>query len=124
MEAIKHPLLALNLSDMDPVNYFNGLLKVAINGGLIIGSIIFAFILISGGIQWIMAGSDKAKYQEARERLVNGLIGIFILFSVFAIIVLIQNIFGVEILSIDISSLYLSNAGGIPGGACPGGGPC
>lgn len=65
------------------------------------------FMLILGGIQWIMAGGDSKAVEAASGRLRTALIGIILLFSVYAIVSLVESVFGVSILSINIDSLVL-----------------
>ncbi len=64
---------------------------------------IIAFImLLVGGIQWVLAGGDKEAVEHARKRITGALIGLAIAFSVFAIIFLAENIFGIPITKFTI----------------------
>ena len=65
------------------------------------------FMLITGAIQWIASDGDKGTLETSRTKIVHAIIGLIILFSVFAIIKLIQGLFGISILTLDISSLNL-----------------
>ena len=59
---------------------------------------IIAFImLLIGGIQWITAGGDKEAVEKARKRITSALIGLAITFSIFAIIFVVETLFGVSI---------------------------
>jgi hypothetical protein len=71
------------------------------------GAIIFFFMLLISGIQWITSGGDKTAVEGAKGRLTQALIGIVVLFSAFAIIKLVQGLFGINILSIDIGPLII-----------------
>lgn len=73
----------------------------------IIGVIIFIFMIILGAIAWISSGGDKTAIENARNKITNALIGIFILFSVFALFAIVETFFGVNILSIDIAPLII-----------------
>lgn len=53
----------------------------------------FAFLLW-GGIQWITSGGDKAKYEEARNRITAALIGLAIVALAWLIIKLVTYFFG------------------------------
>ncbi len=73
----------------------------------ILGAVIFFFMLIAGAIQWISSGGDKGAIESARGRVINAIIGIIILFSVYAVIRLVEAFFGISILTLDIGSLVI-----------------
>ncbi len=75
--------------------------------GFVIGILIFFFVMIAGAIQWITSGGDKAAIEGARGKIVNAIVGIVILFALFAIIGVIENFFGLDILSLDILSFAI-----------------
>lgn len=64
-------------------------------------------MLLLGAITWIGSGGDKAAIEGARGRITQALIGIVVLFSVFAIIKLIEGLFGIKILTLDIGPLII-----------------
>lgn len=74
---------------------------------LIVGVIIFFFMLIMGAISWIASGGDKGALEAAKGKITNALIGIVLLFSTFAIIKLIETFFGIKILTLDLTSLAI-----------------
>jgi len=98
---------------LQPPNQFNSLNRVtvpsfirfAIQGILVIAGLAFFFMLVWGGVEWILAGGDKAGAENARKRITSALIGLAIVFSAWAIIALIKVIFGVDLLSLDIPSV-------------------
>ncbi len=53
--------------------------------------------LIYGGISWITAGGDKGKIEEARSKITNGIIGLSIVASAWAIYLLLDYFFGIGI---------------------------
>lgn len=53
--------------------------------------------LAYGGVQWIMSGGDKSKLEEARSKITNGIIGLAIVASAWAIYKLIDYFFGIGI---------------------------
>jgi len=67
--------------------------------------VLFFFMLVIGGIQWIMSGGDKAKTEEARNRITAALIGLIIVFAAWLIIILVQNVFGVSLLNFTIPNI-------------------
>lgn len=56
------------------------------NAVLIVGGLTTVIFFIQGAIEWIAAGGDSGKLQEARNRMLNAAIGIFILVSMYTII--------------------------------------
>lgn len=64
---------------------------------LIAAALIFFFILVLGGIKWIMSEGDEAKVKSARDQVQNALIGLVITFAAWAILKLIENVFGLTI---------------------------
>jgi hypothetical protein len=69
---------------------FSSILNVVM---LIAAVLVFAF-LIFGGIQWITAGGDKSKAEEARNRITSAIIGLVIVAASYALINLIVNFLG------------------------------
>ena len=65
------------------------------------GVVAFAMLLV-GGIQWVLAGGDKEAVDHARKRITGALIGLAIAFSIFAIIFLAENVFGIPITKFTI----------------------
>ena len=64
--------------------------------------VILIFILVIGGIKWILSGGDKAHTEGARNQITAALVGLVIVFSAWAIIQLINTFFGVNILQLDL----------------------
>jgi TRAP-type C4-dicarboxylate transport system permease small subunit len=63
---------------------------------LVIAALVFFFILVMGGINWIISGGDKAKTEGARNQITAALVGLVIVFSAWAIASLIGTFFGIE----------------------------
>ena len=59
-------------------------------------------MLVWGGIQWIMSGGDKAKTEEARNRITAALVGLAIVASAWAIMKLVEYFFGLNIQNPEI----------------------
>lgn len=53
--------------------------------------------LIYGGVSWITAGGDKGKIEDARNKIINGVIGLTIVVSAWAIYLLLDYFFGIGI---------------------------
>ena len=76
-----------------------GLLLSRFVGLLLIAAGIAAFFyLLLGGIQWITSGGDKAGIEAAREKITAALIGLAIVVTAWAIFLIIQRFFGLNIL--------------------------
>ncbi|MFC1600656.1 hypothetical protein ACFL25_01095 [Patescibacteria group bacterium] len=82
-----------------------GLINAAINLVLIVAAVLFVFSLLSGGIKMILSGGTKDKMDEARRALVNALVGIFIVFAVYAGMNFVSTFFGIDLLTFEIPTL-------------------
>lgn len=109
MTQIGNSALPTELTSLSAPQFFSGVLSTAVTGGIVIGGVIFFFVLVTGGIKWMTAGSDKAAYQEARAKLMMGFIGLAILLSTFAIIIFIEAIFNISILNINLEPLVITS---------------
>ena len=72
---------------------------------LVIASLVFFFILVMGGINWILSGGDKAKTEGARNQITAALVGLVIVFAAWAIAQLIGTFFGVNIFNLKIPTI-------------------
>ena len=79
------------------------LISGAVGVALLIAGILVFAMLVWGGVQWIMSGGDKAKTEEARNRITAALVGLAVVASAWAIMKLIEYFFGINVLSEDIS---------------------
>jgi hypothetical protein len=73
----------------------------------IIGVIVFFFMLLIGAVQWIASGGEKMAVEAARKRISHAIIGLVILFAVFAVAGLLGGFLGVDLLHINTSWLEL-----------------
>jgi hypothetical protein len=62
---------------------------------LLVAGLATFMYLVYGGVQWIMSGGDKGKLEEARAKLTNGIIGLAIVASAWAIYLLLDYFFGI-----------------------------
>lgn len=75
-------------------------------GAFILFASIFAFVNIAiGGISWITSGGDKAKIEEARNRIMNSFIGLILIASIWAIVSFIFPVFGLSFPNISFPSI-------------------
>ena len=80
------------------VKDFGKLISAGIKIALLMAALLTFAYLIWGGLQWIMSGGDKAKYEAARDRITAALIGLVIVAAAWAFMKLIEYFFGIEIL--------------------------
>ncbi len=66
------------------------LIRVAVGIVLVVGAVIFFFMLITGAISWMTSGGDKGKIEEARQKISNALLGIVLLIATWAIVRLVE----------------------------------
>ncbi|QLG69920.1 MAG: hypothetical protein CH104c_0689 [Candidatus Woesebacteria bacterium] len=104
-QGIKNPALGEGVRNLSGTEFFNKLLPNLISLSFIVGAIIFVAIIIVGAIQWIISGGDKAAIESAKSKITNAVIGLVILLSLFAIIYILENFFGIKLLELRINFL-------------------
>ncbi len=65
---------------------------------IVVGGLAFLLYLVWGGIEYMMAGGDKGKTEEAQHKITNSLIGLAILVASFAIVFFIGAAFKIDLL--------------------------
>ncbi len=83
----------------------SGFVSTAINLLLGASGIIAFFFLLIGGVQWILAGGDKEGTEKARKKITAALVGLAIVFSAYALIFIVQTLFGIDVLKIDLKAI-------------------
>lgn len=69
----------------------------AILGAILIIATIAAFVyLLIGGFTWITSGGDKANVEASQKRIQAAIIGLFIVFAAWALMILIGRFLGVN----------------------------
>ena len=89
------------LGDITITSIISALIKFVI----VIAALVFFFMLVIGGIRWIVSGGDKAQTEAARNQVTHALIGLVIVFAAWAIAALIGTFFGVDIFNLTIPSI-------------------
>jgi len=79
-----------------------GIISGAINLVLVVVALVFFFILVLGGLKWVTSGGDEKKVGAARAQITNALIGLAIVFAAWAIMKLIETVFGISIFNLTI----------------------
>jgi len=106
-QEITNPALGPGLENKSGLSFFQEAVPRFLALGMVIGTLIFFFILIIGAIQWISSGGDKSALESAKGKLTNAFIGIIILFSLFVLLKVIESFFGITILTLDIGPLII-----------------
>lgn len=101
--AIGNPIL--NNGTQDGVTFFSSFIPKLLFFGVAIGGVIFMFMLLLGGIKWLTAGGDKAQVEAARSQITQAIIGVIILFSILAIAKVVESLFGINLININLTSL-------------------
>ena len=104
---IENPALGPSLQSQTGVEFFQDLVPRMVGLAFLVGVLIFFFIMIMGAIQWISSGGDKAAVEGARGKITNAIVGVVILLSLFALLKIIEDFFGINILALDIGPLII-----------------
>src|SRR3989338_2478278 len=102
---ITNPVLNSKIGNLPGGSCPTGLqlmLRNLINIAFGIAGIYFFYMLLRGGYDYITSGGDKESVQKAQKRLTNAFIGIIITFSVFALLFIIEAVFGISIRTFNI----------------------
>lgn len=67
---------------------------------IIVGGLAFLLYFLWGGIQWIMAGGEKNKLEEAKAKITQGLIGLSLLGASYVIVKFVESAIGMNLLNI------------------------
>lgn len=81
-----------------------GIISGLIRFSLVVAALAFFFILVIGGIRWIISGGDKAQTEAARSQITAALVGLVVVFAAWAIVQLINTFFGVNIFQLQVPS--------------------
>ncbi len=108
---------AINISNPNGVGNPTGfqigdIISWAITLVVVVAGLIFFFMLIIGGLRWVLSGGDKAQTEAARGQITAALIGLVIIFSAWAIAKLVETVFGISILSVSIPAITGTGGGG------------
>jgi len=65
----------------------------------------FFFMFAVGGIKWIISGGDKEKIEAAKKQISSAIIGLVLIFLIFAVVNLIEIFFGVNLFNFSLPRL-------------------
>lgn len=107
--ATPDPLEPINLVPTGYTTLGNLTVSKAVSGAigilLVVAALAFFFMLLIGGIQWIVSGGDKTGSENARKKITSALVGLLIVFAAWAIVNLIQALFHINILQFSIQPI-------------------
>lgn len=97
---ITNPVLEGSLGSGDNGGASLGLLMARLyRTAVLAGSLALLLYIAWSGIEWITAGGDSKKVDDAKARLTNGIIGMAILVGTTAIAAFLSQLFGVDLLN-------------------------
>ena len=65
----------------------------------------FIFQFLVGGFHWITSGGDKAKLETARDKIIQSMVGLIILASVWAVTTLLGQFLGIRFPEMQIPTI-------------------
>ena len=81
------------------VNQITTVVSSVVGFMTIVASIWFLFQLLFGGYEWISSGGDTKKLASARQRIMNGFFGLIIVIAAWAIVAVVGQFLGYDILN-------------------------
>lgn len=70
-----------------------------IQTALVLAGLAVIMYLILGALGWITAGGDSGKIEKARDKMVQSIIGLAVMFSVVAVLTFVGPLFGLDLLA-------------------------
>ncbi len=111
MKGITNPALRETLqgftADDNPAAFFDRLLPNLLTVAFIIGTLYFVYVIINSALHWILSQGDKQSLEGARHGVQNAFMGLIVLFSLYAVLNVLENFFGIDILTLDIAPLII-----------------
>jgi hypothetical protein len=110
LAAITNPALPSQIGSGNVESGVGGLvvgkLVSAVIGGILVLAFLMAFFyLIMGGISWITGGGDKTQLENARNKITHAIIGLIIVASVYAVMMLLGPWLGIGFPTLHIPTV-------------------
>lgn len=105
---ICNPILNNCSQVTDPQGYTNNIIQTIIGVFFFVAVLYFLWYFVMGGYHLISSSGDPKKFETSKDQLVHALLGLAIVFSVFAILKLVGTVFnipGLGQLKINIPTL-------------------
>ena|SRR3990172_7964998 len=106
---ITNPALGKTLNSYlsGPSTFFDVFLPRFITIGWIVGVLFFVYYFMTGAIQVISSEGDKTSLENARHKITHAIVGLVVLFALFAFLRVVETVFGIKILTLDIGALLI-----------------
>lgn len=101
-KAVEKGIPYANATSVKPENFrqsFANIISSLLSVAMAFATLILLMMLIWGAMEWIMSGGDKSKVENARTRITQSILGIFVLASTVAIFSLVQQILNICVLN-------------------------
>ena len=93
---ICNPVIDNCRASVAPADYFNAVLPVIISIFFIVGILYFFWHMIFAGLHLIGSDGDPKKFESSKNEMTYSILGLFVIFSIFAILKLVGYILGIE----------------------------
>ena len=100
-QGITNPVIS-ELGSGEGGEIVSGILSTVVTLLLVFGVFFCIIYMMVGAYGWITGGHDKARLQMARDQIFHALIGLIILFSVFALIKFLGVVFDIDLLNLQV----------------------
>lgn len=64
-----------------------------------LGAIMFVIYFIVGAFEWITSGGDKGKLEKARNRMLQGMLGMILVVASYSLLGLLSGVIGIDFLN-------------------------
>lgn len=95
---------------LDAFSKFTNVFSTGIGILTVAAGIWFIIQIFAGAFQWLAGGGEKQALQNAQKRIINAVLGLFVVIFSYALISIVGLVFGIKILS-PFESIYQSGIG-------------
>jgi len=92
---IRNPLLPSTEQVVHPDVYINSVIQTIISIFLIVGVLYFIWHFVFAGFHLMTTNGDPKKYESAKDEIMWAIVGLVVIFSIFAILRLIGVVVGI-----------------------------
>ena len=96
LAVICNPVLKNCVSSTNPTQYTNNVLSAVISLFFIVGIIYFMWHIVFAGYHFIGTEGDPKKYETAKNELTYSVLGLIVIFSIFAILKFVGVVLGIS----------------------------
>lgn len=95
---ISNPALSEDLGSGNPTDVLGRFISSWWGVAYVAAGIIFLLYLVWGAIEWAIAGANKDRVENAKNKISNALIGLLLVAASYALIKLVGFVLGIDIL--------------------------